>query len=254
MPTVNVVLGLVGGYQVADFRHRAAHRVYRAGQAKSGKAVSARSLETHHEAMAAGGGVDDASQAHAVERDETVDILVVAEQRFHAAQIAQFFFAHGADKHDVAHGAHARLVEVLQRGQQCRQSRSIIADARRVVAAVFFAHFDVGAFGKHRVQMRRHHELRSFAVAAAYADDIAFLVDVGIGKPGFLHFFQVILGARFFLERRRGNFNDAYLFLEHAHAAAFDGFQRFHDGRVFGDAIHCLFNFRRDRREIQLRG
>jgi hypothetical protein len=41
--------------------------------------------------------IDDASQAHAVERNETVDVLG-RETGFHAAQIAQFFFAHGSDK------------------------------------------------------------------------------------------------------------------------------------------------------------
>ena len=102
--------------------------------------------------------------------------------------------------------------------------------------------------------MRRHHQLWAFTVAAAYANYIAFGVDGGIGKAGFFQFSDVILGARFFLEGRRGYLIDAHLFFEHAYAAALDRFQRLNHGRVPDNAFERLFDFWRYRLQAQLRG
>ena len=46
--------------------------------------------------MAAGRLVDDARNPEPVDRDEAVDIGVIAEQRLHAAQVAEAFFPESA--------------------------------------------------------------------------------------------------------------------------------------------------------------
>ena len=52
--------------------------------------------------MAAGGLVDDPGDAEPVDRNKSVDIAVVAEQRLDAPEVAEFFLADGADEQDVA--------------------------------------------------------------------------------------------------------------------------------------------------------
>jgi hypothetical protein len=71
----------------------------------------------------------------------------------------------------------------------------------------------VGAFGKHRVEMRRHHEPGAAAAGAlAQRDHIAFGIDGSVLEAEFLHPLLIIFGADLFLERRRRDFGDALLF------------------------------------------
>jgi hypothetical protein len=63
------------------------------------------------------------------------------------------------------------------------------------------------------------------AAAAARADDVAFLVDVGVRETRFTHLPEIVLRARLLLERRRGDLVQAHLLLEHARAAVFQRLQ-----------------------------
>jgi len=67
---------------IGDFCDGAAHRVNRARLAEIIEAVPARAFEADLGAPAAAGLIDDAVNAHLVDRDETIDVGVVAEQRF----------------------------------------------------------------------------------------------------------------------------------------------------------------------------
>ena len=104
VPTVNVVFGSAGVSRSAIPGDRASHGVYGARQAEFLKAVAARSAEDHLVAKASGRAIDHAGDAEAVDRDEPVDVAVVAEQRLDPAQIAELLLAHGADQHHVAGG------------------------------------------------------------------------------------------------------------------------------------------------------
>ena len=131
VPTVKVVLGSDGGLQLGDLRDRPAHGVDRARQAEFLERVAAGALEDHLVAMAAGRLVDDAADAEPVDRDEAVDVAVVAKQRLHAAQIAEFLLADGADEHHVADGHELVFVHRLDQRQQRGQPARIVADAGR---------------------------------------------------------------------------------------------------------------------------
>ena len=72
-------------FEVGDSGDRASHGVYGARQAEFLKAVAARSAEDHLVAKASGRAIDHAGDAEAVDRDEAVDVAVVAEQRLDAA-------------------------------------------------------------------------------------------------------------------------------------------------------------------------
>src|SRR5579862_8393899 len=98
-------------------------------------------------AMAAGSQISYAVRLGAVDRNEAVDGLVVAEQRLDAAQIAQPFLADIADEHDVADSLDAGRVEGAYDRQQIGESARIVADARRVKLAVFLLDGEIGACG-----------------------------------------------------------------------------------------------------------
>ena len=123
-------LGIGRRLQFGDFGDRAAQRMGRARQAELLERVAAGALEGELVAMAAGRLVDDAGDAEPVDRDEAVDIGVIAEQRLDAAQIAEFLLADRADEHDVAHGRDLVFVHRLDQRQHRREAARIVADAR----------------------------------------------------------------------------------------------------------------------------
>jgi hypothetical protein len=139
--------------------------------------MAARPLEDHLIAVASGRLIDNAGDAEAVDRNKTVDVGVVAEQSFDAAQIAEFFLADGADEQHVTNGFEFVRVHRLDQRQHRRQPARVVADAGRQNNAVLFLHGDVGAFRKYGVEMRRDHELGPAAAALAQADHIAFRID-----------------------------------------------------------------------------
>ena len=111
-----------------------------------------------------------------------------------------------------------------------RKPARIVADAWRYDGAVLLLHGDVGAFGKHRVEMRRHHELRPAAAGPlAQRDHIALAVDRSVLEAEFLHPLLIIFGADLFLERRRRNFRDALLFGEGPLVVGLDVVERLDD-------------------------
>ena len=101
----------------------------RARQAELLEGVAARPLEDHLVTMAAGGLVDDAVDLEPVDGDEAVDVGVIAEQRLHAAEIAELLLADVADEHDIADGREAVGVHRLDDRKQRDQSAGVVADA-----------------------------------------------------------------------------------------------------------------------------
>ena len=144
--------------------------------------MTARALERHAVAQAADGDVRDAEPG-AIDRDEAIDLPFqpFAEQVLDAAQIAESFFADGADEGDGARRAEVVLDDRARDGEQHREAAAIVADARAAEHRPFALHRDVRAFGKHRVEMRAEHEMRARLRAAPFAEDVAFLVDADVG-------------------------------------------------------------------------
>ncbi len=205
-------LGLGGRLQIGDFCYRAAHGMDRARQSELLERVAAGALENHLVAMASGRLVDDAGDAEPVDRDEAVDIGVVAEQRLDAPEIAEFFLADGADEQDVADGRDVVGIDGFDQRQQRGEAAGVIADTRRQHDAVLLPHGNIRAFGEYGVEMRRHHQLRPAAAAAlAQTDHIAFGVDRCILEAQLVKPLQIIFGPDFFLVRRRRDFGDALL-------------------------------------------
>ena len=129
VPTVNVVLGSDGRLQTPrSLRSRGPWHGSRSA-IRTPEGVSAGALEGELVAMAAGRLVDDAGDAEPVDRDEAVDIGVIAEQRLHAAEIAEFLLADRADEHDVADGRDLVLVHRLDQRQHRRKPARIVADS-----------------------------------------------------------------------------------------------------------------------------
>src|SRR4051795_12566479 len=90
--------------------------------------------------MAAGRMIDRARNPKPVDRDEAVDIAVIAEQRLHAAEIAELFLADRADEHDVADGCDLVFVHRLDQRQHRRKSARIVADAGCYDGAILLLH------------------------------------------------------------------------------------------------------------------
>ena len=118
--------------------------------------------------MAADRKIRDPVGDGSVDRYEAVDVLVIAEQRFHAAQIAQPLFPDRGDEQDVADGLDAGGVERAHHRQQFGEPAGVVADAGRVEPAVPFLDGQVGAFREHRVEMRRHDQPGPAAAAAPH--------------------------------------------------------------------------------------
>src|SRR5206468_8833665 len=108
--------------QLPDLCNRPSHGMDRARQSELLERVPAGALESKLVAMAAGRLVDDAGNPEPVDRDESVDIGMIAEQRLHAAEIAELLLADRADEHDVADGRYLVFVHRLDQRQHRRKA------------------------------------------------------------------------------------------------------------------------------------
>src|SRR5262249_5162300 len=142
--------------------------------------VTARAFEDHLVAMAASGLIDNPGNLKSVHRDETVDVLVIAEQRFHAAQVAEFLLAHRTDDHDVAYLLNFVRAEHRDHGYQHREATGIIADPGRANDTIFLFHRYVRAVREYGVEVCGDHELRLADASGPQRDDIALGVDRSI--------------------------------------------------------------------------
>jgi hypothetical protein len=120
-----------------------------AGQAEFLKTVAARSSKDHLVAKASGTAIDHARDAEAVDRDEAIDVAVVAKERPDPAQIAEFFLADGADQHHVTDGAEAVGAHGLNHRDERRKPARVVSDPRCPQHPVGFAHGDVGVLCKY---------------------------------------------------------------------------------------------------------
>ena len=162
--------------QLVDARDRAAHRVDRARQPEGVEAVPAGALEVDLVAMAARAHRYDVVAVARLQAEHAVDLRVVAEQRLHAAQVAQALLADAADEQQVADGGELVVLQRLQPRQQHREAARVVGDAGCVPLAVLLLDLDVGAGREHGVQVRGDQQGRAVAAALADADHVAFAV------------------------------------------------------------------------------
>ena len=189
--------------------------------------MAARAAEPEFETARAGTADGDARHAHAVDGYETVDIRMVAEDRFHAAQVAASFLADIAREHDVGAGFDSAFFKHLDYREQYRQTAGIVTDARCVVSSVPELHGGVHLWRKHRIEMGADQQHGSVAASPANADGVSFAVDIGVVQSARPKLFEVVRRAFVFHERRRGDFGDANLFFDirrFAQAKLFEGF------------------------------
>ena len=180
--------------------------------------------------------------------------MVGREQRLAAAQVAVAFLAHGADEQQVAGGPDALLVERAQHLQQHGEAARVVGDAGPEAAIAVAAHLDVGAGGKHGVEVGGEHEARAATGAGAHADHIALGVDANVGEAKFPQAAGEVGGAHFLVEGRRLDLGERDLVGERDCVVALDGGERrLERGR--GDQLrHRVFGLRQQRRQIDRRG
>ena len=108
---------------------------------------------------------------------------VVVEQLLHAAQIAEPFLADVGDERDRARRLDVGLLHLADDRDHHREAAAVVADARSLEQVALALHLDVGAFGEHRVEMRREHEMRMRGRARIVAEHVADLVDAHVLQP-----------------------------------------------------------------------
>ena len=203
-PTLNVVFGFSGTSNCEIVATARPSACIGFDNAERAVAVPARPLERDAIAQAADRDVRDA-EAGAVDRDEAIDLPLHAfvEEILHAAQIAEAFFADRADKRDRARRLDLRLVHRAHDREQHGETAAVVADAGTAQDVAFALDLDVGAFGKHGVEVRGEHEARPRLRAGPIAEHVAFLVDAHVLQAELAEHLRVDLGALRFLERRR---------------------------------------------------
>ena len=154
--------GAVGGLRAGRHRDaaepgdRVRHGEHRVDQAERAVAVAAGSLEGDAIALRADAADGDVVHVRAVHRDEGADAVLVRallEQVPHAAQIARPFLADIGDEQQIGAGAHAGGIHRAQPGEQHGERARVVADTGRVEPRSLAPDREVGAGGKHRVEM-----------------------------------------------------------------------------------------------------
>ena len=113
-PTLNVVFGLVGYFEIGDFGDGAAHGLNGVGYPEGAVTVSTGAFESHAIAHAADTDIDDA-QAVSIHGNELVDLArhAFGEKSLHAAKISQAFFTDIRDEGDGARRLDLGLIQSL---------------------------------------------------------------------------------------------------------------------------------------------
>ena len=135
-PTLNVVFGSRGTSKSATRAIARPSAWIGIDHAERAVAVAAGPFERHAVAQAADRDVRDA-EAGAVDRHEAIDLPFhpFAEQVLHAAQIAEAFFADGADERDRSRRLDAVLDHRARDRQHHREPATVVADARAHAAS-----------------------------------------------------------------------------------------------------------------------
>ena len=147
--------------EVADGGDGAAQRVDRVGRAEGAVAVPARPAERDLVAADADADVGDV-QADAVDRHERVDRAgqLGVDEMPHAAEVAEAFFADGADERHGTGGLDRRSRQRVGDRDQDRQPAGVVADARPLQHRAAARDADVGALGEHGVEVRADDDVR----------------------------------------------------------------------------------------------
>ncbi len=96
------------------------------------------------------------AEAEAVYRDELIDLAAerFAEELLHAAQVAESLLADIGNESDRAGRLHMTFIEGARHREDDGEPAAIVADAGAFEHGAFTRHFDIGAFGKDRVEVR----------------------------------------------------------------------------------------------------
>jgi hypothetical protein len=200
-------------------------------------AVAPRPLEGDAVTQAAHRDMGDA-QAGAIDRYEPVDATLQAfvEEVFDAAQIAESFFADVADEGDGAGRLHVAGLEGAHHREHHGQATAVVADAGPANHRALLRGLDVGAFGKHGVEVGGEHEMRARCRARALPEHVANLVDADVLQAELAELARIELAASRFLERRRFHLADFDLL---GQGAGFVGAGR-GQGGLHGAVLHQL--------------
>jgi hypothetical protein len=166
--------------------------------------MAARSLERDAVSKTPHGDVRRA-KAGAVDRDKPIDLPfhALAKQIFHAAKIAEPFFADRPHKGDRARRLNVCFHHCACDGQDHRQTAAVIANAWPAKNRSLTLDGDVRPFREDRVEMRAEHESRLRLRAALVPQHIALFVDPHVDESDIAKHLCVQLRAFGLFERRR---------------------------------------------------
>ena len=238
-----------------DLRDGAPHRAHRVREAEGAEAVTAGSLERDPVAVAADGDVGHVN-AGAVDRHERIDLSLhrVVEQRLDAAQIAEPLLADVRHEGNRSRRRHAGVFQRLDDPDEHGQTAAIVADSRSSQDVAVAAHFHVGAFGKHGVEMRRDYDVRMRRGAWPIAEHVAGFVDPHALQAELVERALQLGAASLLFERRRSDLTESNLILNRLRLGRLRRRERKLDGRLLqeirdGALLRC--RGRRSRRQHQ---
>ena len=131
-----------------------------------------------------------------------------------AAEVAEAFFADGADERHGTGGLDRRSRQRVGDRDHDRQPAGVVADARPLQHGAGARDADVGALGKHGVEVRADDDVRPRRLAAPHAEHVADGVEAHVAEAGGDEALAERLGARGFLERRRRDLGERHLVVE----------------------------------------
>ena len=193
--------------------------------------MAAGTLEDHLVAVAAGRLVDDAADAEPVDRDEAVDVLVVAEQRLDAARDCRALPRRRCRRTGGRRRSRCRcsLIALTSDSSAARPRESSPIPGALMTPSFSFTVTSTPSGNT----VSRCADTTSFGrpppLPLRSAIDIAFAVDGRVVEAEFLHPLQIIFGAHLFLEGRRRNFGDALLLFQRARIVGLDVVERLDD-------------------------
>ena len=179
-------------------------------------------------------------EASPIDRDEPIDRTAprFVEQRLHAAEIAQSFFADVGDKSDRAGRPHASAIQRAHNRHQHGESSAVVADAQPPQHRTLPGDLHVGFLRKDCVEVRGNHQVRTRRRTDPLAADIADLVDAHIPKSQTCEFAPQHIGPRRLFKRRRRHLAKPDLVFNGLRLAAASQAERRLDAGILEERLH----------------
>ena len=150
--------------------------------------------------------------AGAIDRDEAIDLIFQRRAKSsYTREVAEPFFPDVGHEGDGARRRYLRLLHFADDGDEHGQAAAIVADARAMEDASLTLHFDVGAFGKHSVEVRGDDDAGSRRGAGVVAEDVPHLVHAHTLQAELFEDALQLPAPDFFFEWRRWNLAEANL-------------------------------------------